>query len=158
MTPARISRRARYAAAALLLAVAPAFADVADSARAFLAAQGYEILSVEQTWLGRVRIEAEKAGVRRELVMDRTTGEILRDRIEPVAPDAAVEGHRSFIDRVLDALDADDGAEGEEAAGDGADGGARDADRPGRASDGGGSESDDADHDHGADSDGDNDD
>lgn len=41
--------------------------------------QGYEEISVSRTWLGRIRIEAERGGREREIIINRRTGEILRD-------------------------------------------------------------------------------
>ncbi len=40
---------------------------------------GYSIDSVSRTWLGRIRIEASKGSVSRELIVNRVTGEVLRD-------------------------------------------------------------------------------
>ena len=58
-------------------------ADVADTAVRYLKSQGYEVIRVQRTMLGRVRIEALKEGMLRELVFDRGSGELLRDRVEP---------------------------------------------------------------------------
>lgn len=68
-----------------LLAVYPGLvqADATDATVAFLEAQGYEIVLVERTWLGRVRIEAARSGYRREVIVNPRTGEILRDLVEP---------------------------------------------------------------------------
>lgn len=41
--------------------------------------QGFEVIEVERTWLGRLRFWASADGVERELVVNRKTGEILRD-------------------------------------------------------------------------------
>jgi len=46
---------------------------------AALELQGYVIISMERTWLGRLRVLAEDDRVRRELVFNPGTGEILRD-------------------------------------------------------------------------------
>lgn len=40
---------------------------------------GYEIVGVERTWLGRIRIEAWDGMLTREVVVSRSTGEILQD-------------------------------------------------------------------------------
>jgi hypothetical protein len=40
---------------------------------------GYAIVSVQRTWLGRIRIEANTEKLHREIVMNPLTGEILRD-------------------------------------------------------------------------------
>lgn len=65
------------------LAIAtPAFADGASSARAWVAeleALGYSDIEVGRTWLWRIRIIAERGEVEREIILDRTTGEVLRD-------------------------------------------------------------------------------
>ena len=56
--------------------------SIVDAAIGFLEAQGYEIVEVERTWLGRVRVEAIRGRQERELVINPRTGEILRDYIE----------------------------------------------------------------------------
>jgi hypothetical protein len=67
-------------AAVLLALAAPAQADaIEDQVTLALEEQGYEILSVDRTWLGRLRIIAESDDLRREIVMNPTTGEVLRD-------------------------------------------------------------------------------
>ena len=50
--------------------------------------QGYTITEVRRTWLGRIRIEAKLGRYRREIVVDRVTGEVRRDLVEDtgVAP------------------------------------------------------------------------
>ena len=40
---------------------------------------GFSVDRVSRTWLGRIRIEASKGSVSRELIVNRTTGEVLRD-------------------------------------------------------------------------------
>lgn len=71
-------------AGASVTAAGPALAaDAAvEAAIGFLEAQGYQIVEVERTWLGRIRIEAVRGGQERELVMNPRTGEVLRDYIE----------------------------------------------------------------------------
>lgn len=44
-----------------------------------LAQQGYDGIEVSRTFLGRYRIEAEKNGKEREIILNPATGEILRD-------------------------------------------------------------------------------
>ncbi len=65
-----------------LLALTPALpsraAGVDDYVRQ-LEAQGYDGISVGRTLLGRLRIEAVRDGERREIIVNRGTGEILRD-------------------------------------------------------------------------------
>lgn len=66
-------------AAQTLLAL-PAFAaSYVDQILAQLRAQGFENIEVETTWLGRARIAAVRGGVNREIVVNPTTGEVLRD-------------------------------------------------------------------------------
>lgn len=78
--------------AAAVLVLAPAPAAMAQTGRsgesrsaaeaevvALLQGLGYTILTEERTWLGRARIVAEKDGMRREVVFNPGTGEILRD-------------------------------------------------------------------------------
>lgn len=67
---------------ALLLAAAGASAEAADDIVAELRAAGYSNIVVERTLLGRVRITGETDRHRREVVLDPTTGEILRDLTE----------------------------------------------------------------------------
>ena len=53
--------------------------SVQDQLTAALTAQGYEIVLVGHTWLGRLRIVAESDDLRREIVVNPHTGEVLRD-------------------------------------------------------------------------------
>lgn len=53
--------------------------DLVDSVVRQLRAQGYSTFVVERTLLGRIRIEAEGRNGEREIVLNRRTGEILRD-------------------------------------------------------------------------------
>lgn len=58
----------------------PSFAsDFRDEIVASLRAQGYDQITVEVTFLGRVRITAVKQSNLREIVINPRTGEILRD-------------------------------------------------------------------------------
>lgn len=82
---------------ATALAAAPgARADPVEQITSQLRAQGFEIREVGRTWLGRIRIIAETDRLRREIVFDRTTGEIRRDyvteRRRPRTPDAGSDG------------------------------------------------------------------
>jgi len=63
-----------FAAAAL-----PAFADVTSAWVKQLRLDGYEDIEVTRTWLGRVRIVAEKGEIEREVILHPRTGEVLRD-------------------------------------------------------------------------------
>ncbi len=67
----------------LCLALAtPAFADGAAAARLWIAqlqAAGYTDIEESRTWLWRIRIIAERGDIEREIILDRTTGEVLRD-------------------------------------------------------------------------------
>ncbi|UZD89612.1 PepSY domain-containing protein [Cognatishimia activa] len=72
----------RLILAATLSAVlaTPAFANPhVDRIVSQLRAEGYTSIEMERTWLGRIRIEAEKGDVDREIVINRSTGEVLRD-------------------------------------------------------------------------------
>jgi len=65
-----------------LVLAAPAFADGASSVRAWIAelqASGYTEIEESRTWLWRIRITAERGDIIREIILDRTTGEVLRD-------------------------------------------------------------------------------
>ncbi len=68
--------------AALAAGALPALADVADEIAAEMRAQGYTSIEIERTLLGRIRVTGEAPGRRREVVIDRGTGEILRDLTE----------------------------------------------------------------------------
>ena len=64
----------------VLCAAAPVrAATIEERIAAELQAQGYEILETNRTWLGRLRIVAENDDIRREIVFNPGTGEILRD-------------------------------------------------------------------------------
>lgn len=61
-------------------AALPAFADaVSDKVVANLRAQGFEVVQMDRTWLGRMWILARNDEVQREVVFNPVTGEILRD-------------------------------------------------------------------------------
>lgn len=62
-------------------AVPAAARNVESEVAARLAREGFRITSRRRTWLGRVRIEAGKGKLQREVVFDPTSGEILRDYI-----------------------------------------------------------------------------
>ncbi len=67
-------------AGAFCLMAAPLWA--ADFSGAWvrqLQIDGYEDISVYRTWLGRIRIFAEKDEIEREIVLNPRTGEVLRD-------------------------------------------------------------------------------
>ncbi len=73
----------RLAAVGILLPVAGrARAEMAEAVADELRAAGYRNVQVERTLLGRIRITAETDSHRREIVIDRGTGEILRDLTE----------------------------------------------------------------------------
>ena len=61
------------------LALPVGAATIEERIAAELRAQGYEILEENRTLLGRLRIVAENDQVRREIVLNPGTGEILRD-------------------------------------------------------------------------------
>lgn len=68
------------ALAACLVAGRPVLAaDFADAVVAQLQQQGYGRIETEVTWLGRVRIVAERDNASREIILNPRTGEILRD-------------------------------------------------------------------------------
>ena len=57
----------------------PLMAGIADVWVRQLQLDGYEEITVSRTWLGRMRIVAEKKDVTREIILNRSTGEVLRD-------------------------------------------------------------------------------
>lgn len=66
----------------LVLVGAPQFAaaqSFQDQIIGQLRAQGFTEISINQTWLGRIRVTAVRSDLRRELVFNPQTGEILRD-------------------------------------------------------------------------------
>lgn len=67
------------AALQLALAAAAFAATAADQIIAQLRDQGFTEIEVEQTWLGRTRIVAERGDASREIILNPGTGEILRD-------------------------------------------------------------------------------
>lgn len=71
---------------ALAVMALPAHAQdfVADITRQ-LRQQGFQQIEVQRTWLGRSRILAENAEGAREIIVNPTTGEILRDLWQPSA-------------------------------------------------------------------------
>lgn len=92
MLSARGRFRSLFAAGLLVMTVTTADADVAGDAVRFLEAQGYEIVMMERTLLGRLRIEAERGDLKREMVLDRSSGEILRDLVIEPRDDSEREG------------------------------------------------------------------
>ena len=67
------------AASAILWAGATMAATYADGVVGQLTKQGYYNIAMETTWLGRVRIIADRADGKREIILNPRTGEILRD-------------------------------------------------------------------------------
>ena len=53
--------------------------DYADDVLRQLRRNGYEVISVSRTLLGRTRIRATRKGGEREIILNAATGEILRD-------------------------------------------------------------------------------
>ncbi len=47
-----------------------------------LRSQGYRAVEVERTLMGRIKIDAKKGGVSREIIIDPNTGHVFRDRRE----------------------------------------------------------------------------
>lgn len=72
-------RQLLFAAALSLLAGPVLAADVTSAWIRQLALDGYEEITISRTWLGRVRIIAEKGEIEREIIINRRTGEVLRD-------------------------------------------------------------------------------
>lgn len=50
-----------------------------------LAREGFRITERKRTWLGRIKIQAQKGRKLREVVLDPSTGEVLRDYTEDLA-------------------------------------------------------------------------
>lgn len=74
--------------AALSLPFAPS-ADAQDAEAhitSLLVDQGFVVIRVERTLLGRIQVWAERGVIRREIVINRRSGEILRDYQHRIAP------------------------------------------------------------------------
>jgi len=85
---------------ALLIAAAPLRADtIEDRVTAALTMQGFVVVSMERTWLGRLRVVAEDDAMRRELVFNPVTGEILRDLVVMLSAVEAQQQQRDRRDR-----------------------------------------------------------
>lgn len=101
----KVPTRLSVVVLALMISFAPGSsrADVAGDAVQFLEAQGYEVVRLERTILGRIRIEAERGELRREMVLDRNSGEVLRDLIREQSDldDDDQDGLGSFWDRLF---------------------------------------------------------
>ncbi len=67
--------------AAIVLLGTPAGAESVPQVIRALKGQGYKVTDVSRTWLGRIRIEAVRENVIREIVMSRSTGEIKQDAL-----------------------------------------------------------------------------
>ena len=74
------------------VAAGPARADPVDDITAEIRDQGFTIVRVQRTLLGRVRIIGQSADYRREVVIDPTTGEIRRDLLIPRQGSGASQG------------------------------------------------------------------
>ncbi|MEM9196965.1 MAG: hypothetical protein AAGD12_03840 [Pseudomonadota bacterium] len=152
--------------ALLLLAAEPSRADATAAAITFLEEQGYEIVEVERTWLGRVQIEATRDGNRRELIINPRTGEVLRDLVQPGDGTSDEDGRdfspfqpgrdpEDFADPSIDRTDMEDRDDADRDDADRDDADRDDADGPDTDSD---SDTDtDSDSDSGSDSDSDSD-
>ena len=87
----------------LLLAIAlilgsalPGLADaITDRVVANLEKQGFTVVRIDRTWLGRMWILAERRDVRREIVFNPVTGEILRDYAVKIALNERSDSDRS---------------------------------------------------------------
>lgn len=122
----------------------PAFASgFEDDIVAALRAQGYDQITVEVTFLGRVRITAMRQSNMREIVINPRTGEILRDLW--LTPDGRVAKNGSeFDDLDQDDDRSDKGGSGNDSADDD---GSDDDDSDSSGSGNSGSNSDDSDSD-----------
>ena len=76
----------------------PAWADKEDDIIERLVEAGFGQIEVSRTLLGRVRIVAIKGNIRRELVINPRTGEILRD-VTLVAEDEKSSGSSNGVGR-----------------------------------------------------------
>lgn len=60
-----------------------------------LQSAGYEIEDITRTFLGRLRVVARRDGTRREIIMSRSTGEILSDTVSVIRTTPAGEAGRT---------------------------------------------------------------
>lgn len=73
-------RRIILGVATLLALAWPAGAEtVAETVARQLREQGYQRIETSYTWLGRLRVNAVQGEMKREIVINPNTGEILRD-------------------------------------------------------------------------------
>lgn len=100
--------------------------SVREDVEAALVEQGYQIVTVGRTLLGRLRVVAQNETIRREIVINPTTGEVLRDysmslaRLgQPLFPNA---DRNPFLERDTARTGGADVAVAEEPGGGGADG------------------------------------
>ena len=141
------------AASTMVVVGSTAFAaSFAEDVVSQLARQGFVNIEVETTWLGRVRIVAERADGQREIIMNPRTGEILRDTWQAL-------GNRA-VTPIIDDVNAKTASNGDAGGGDtsgsgssGSDGsGSGSSDGSGSGGDGGqdGGGSDGSEHDGGS--------
>jgi hypothetical protein len=89
----------------MALVVAPGFAMAdtqritADMVADALVAQGFQVESVTRTLLRRIRIVARQGAVWREVVLDLSTGQILRDYAVEFSPTELPERHSTIMPR-----------------------------------------------------------
>lgn len=76
-----IRRTFLTAALALLFAPTAHAQDAEEQVRTLLMNQGFVIIRVERTFLGRIQVWAQRGKIRREIVFNRRSGEILRDYV-----------------------------------------------------------------------------
>lgn len=80
-------RRVFLLAALALPFALPAKAQDAEAhITSLLLDQGFVVIRVERTLLGRIQVWAERGVIRREIVINRRSGEILRDYQHRIAP------------------------------------------------------------------------
>lgn len=107
------------ATSATLVTGAAFAASYADAVIAQLTRQGFYNIGVETTWLGRVRIVADRGDGKREIILNPRTGEILRDSWQA----SGAAGATPIIDDVSGGAPAADGTgDGVSSSGRGADG------------------------------------
>ena len=88
-----------------------------------LAEQGYKVISTSRTFLGRIRIKAKKGDLVREVVLARSTGEVLSDRVFSKSdPNRWVDNREGDAQEQNHASDKDAEEEGVSASADAGDG------------------------------------
>lgn len=120
-----LTRRRLLLSGIAAFAAGPALAQADRVARSVvrqLERQGFTVLEVRETFLGRVRIMARRGDLSRELVIDPRNGTILRDFVDRGSGGSNIPDIGDYDDDVDDDDDDDDDDDGDDSDDDGDDG------------------------------------